>query len=446
MRFLQRKIGIKGILSIVLLPFFFLAFIPSSSPAKDQRDYFVKKVFVLELKGSINPGSSEIFERAVDVAQKARGGCLIVLLDTPGGLLTSLKGMVQTMMDANIPIVVFVYPPGAQAASAGALLTIAAHVAAMAPGTNIGAAHPMAIGIHGAGGNIMKEKLENAVAAMARSIAQEMGRNATWAELAVRKSASATASEALKLGVVDLISKNLGELLKKMDKMTIRLKGDAIRLRIDSPVVEHFKPTFRERVLSAIADPNIAYILMMIGIAGLYFELAHPGTIFPGTIGAISLLLALFAMQALPVNATGLLLIVLGVVLFALELFVVSHGILGFAGLASLLLGSIMLFNSSETGVGISFSVLLPTILGIGGILLAIAFLATRATLSRPISGREGLIGEKGEVRRMVSSAGGGLVFIHGELWQAVSDQDIPEGEEIMVTGIEGLKLKVKRL
>ena len=419
---------------------------PGPGPSKT---YKVTKIVRLTLQGSINPGSRDLYLRAIEAANSQPESMLVVLLDTPGGLVSSLRDMVQATMDSKVPVVIFVYPPGAQAASAGAILTISAHIAAMAPGTNIGAAHPVAIGLpqgqKGEDNGTMAKKAENDIAAMARSIAQEMGRNATWAERAVRMSISSTAKEALRHGVIDLMAKDLEDLEEKVEGRRVRLRGEDVHIHLSNPVYITVTPTLRERVLSLIGDPNIAYVLMMIGIVGLYFELAHPGAIFPGVIGGISLLLALYALQALPVSAVGLLLIVLGAILFVLELFIVSHGLLGTFGLLSLILGSLMLFDVEGGGIGLSLSVLIPTIFTVGAGLFAIAFLAARATFSRPISGASGLIGEQGTVRS-VMGRGKYLVFIHGELWTSYSDEGLQPGDVVEVEGLDGLKLKVKKI
>jgi len=406
----------------------------------DQADH--SRVYFVELRGSINPGAAELLRRALSETDRGKAVCLVIELDTPGGLVATLRDMVQEVMASPIPTVVYVAPSGAQAASAGAILTIAAHVAAMAPGTNIGAAHPVNLGSGGEKDETMKQKAENDLAAMARSVATERGRNAEWAEKAVRESVSASAREALELKVIDILAKDLSDLLQQLDGMTVSLPGGPAKLVTSNPEIIQIKESLREKILRTIADPNIAYILMMIGLTGLYFEFAHPGTIFPGTIGAICLLLGLFALQALPVSTAGLLLLLLAVVLFIMELVVTSHGILGATGLAALLLGSMMLFDTPKTGVSIDTDVLWTTLLGVGSFLAAITYLATRATLSRPKSGAEGLIGEKGLVRKTIGK-GGGQVFLHGELWTAVSDETIPEGTEVKVTGIDGLKLRV---
>lgn len=438
-------------LKVVLLLFItlFLFVLAPSLWGDDQKDKprnttDHSRIYLVKLKGSINPGAAEFLKRALREADRGHATCLVIELDTPGGLVSTLRDMVQEVMASPIPTVVYVTPSGAQAASAGAILTIAAHVAAMAPGTNIGAAHPVNLGSGGEKDDTMKQKAENDLAAMARSVATERGRNAEWAEKAVRESVSASAREALELKVIDILAKDLSDLIQQLDGMTVSLPGGPVKLVISNPEIIQIKESLREKILRTIANPNIAYILMMIGMTGLYFEFAHPGTIFPGTIGAICLLLGLFALQALPVSTAGLLLLLLAVVLFVMELVITSHGILGAAGLAALLLGSIMLFDTPKTGVSIDTGVLWTTLLGVGSFLAAITYVATRATLSRPISGAEGLIGEKGLVRKTVGKMGG-KVFLHGELWTAVSEETIPEGTEVKVINIDGLKLRVSR-
>ncbi len=404
------------------------------------------EVFLVTIKGSINPGTEELFKRAIKEASTAEASMLVVRLDTPGGLVSTLRNIVQEIMSSPVPVTVFVAPSGAQAASAGAILTMAAHVAAMAPGTNIGAAHPVTIGDSGKkekdDNSIMKEKAENDLAAMARSIAEERGRNSKWAEDAVRKSVSATAREALELGVIDIIATDVDDLLSKLDNRKISLQDRKVTLSLKDPYIVVIKETFRERVLRTIGDPNIAYILMMIGLTGLYFEFAHPGMIFPGTIGAICLLLSLFALQTLPVNTVGILLILLAIVLFVLELVVTSYGILGAAGLLSLMFGSLMLFDTAKTGISIAAWVLWPTFLGVGTFLSVIVWLATMASLSKPRAGAEAMIGEEGVAQTDIDSSGG-KVFLHGEIWNAESDTPIKKGSHVTVIDIKGLKLRV---
>ncbi len=415
----------------------------SGSSLKSEGPVTPYSIVRIQLSGSINPGMLQFFRRAVRQAELQRAELLLVILNTPGGLVRSLREMIQTVIASRVPVVVYVSPAGAQAASAGALLTMSAHIAAMAPGTNIGAAHPVLPG--GAKpGSTMNQKMENDVAALARSIASERGRNIKWAEEAVRKSVSATADEALKLGIIDCIAKNEAELLSKIDGMQVKMADGTLKLHTVPYSVTEISPGLRERIISTLADPDIAYILMMLGAAGLYFELAHPGTILPGVAGAISLILGLFATQVLPVNTTGLLLLLLALLLFLLELFVTSHGILGAAGVVSLLLGSLMLFDTPNTGVALSPSVMWPTVLFAGAFFMTIAFLATRAQLRRPQAGREALIGERGVVRETIGP-GEGMVFVHGELWRAVSDGVIERGTEVEVIGVSGMKLTVRK-
>jgi membrane-bound serine protease (ClpP class) len=401
-------------------------------------------VFLVRLTGTVNPGMAELLRRALSEAHKGGAACLIAELDTPGGLVSTLRDMVQDIMASPVPVVVYVAPSGARAASAGALLTIAANVAAMAPGTNIGAAHPVDLGQGGGEDETMARKAENDVAAMARAVATERGRNVAWAEKAVRESVSASATEALELNVINILARDLDNLLAQLDGIEVVVQGKKTRLAVEDSVLMEVKESLREKVLQTIADPNIAYILMMIGVTGLYFELAHPGTIFPGTAGAICLLLGLFALQTLPVSATGLLLLLLAVILFVLELFVSSNGILGLSGLVALLLGSLMLFNTPRTGISIAAEVLWTTFICVSSFLGAVVYLATKASLSKPLSGMEGLIGEKGAVTEAVGPKDG-RVFLHGELWTAVSEADIPVGVEIRVVGFKGMKLRVSR-
>jgi membrane-bound serine protease (ClpP class) len=445
---LHIRYGALQAVLLFLIALFFFVLTPSlwGDDQKDKSGSPIENssIYLVKLRGSINPGAAEFLKRALKEADRGRAACLVIELDTPGGLVATLRDMVQEVMASPIPTVVYVTPSGAQAASAGAILTIAAHVAAMAPGTNIGAAHPVNLGSGGEKDETMKQKAESDLAAMARSVATERGRNAEWAEKAVRESVSASAREALELKVIDILAKDLSDLLKQLDGMTVNLPDGPVKLVVKVPQIIEIKESLREKILRTIADPNIAYILMMIGMTGLYFEFAHPGTIFPGTIGAICLLLGLFALQALPVSTAGLLLLFLAVILFVMELVITSHGILGAAGLVALLLGSIMLFDSSKSGVSIDTSVLWTTLLGVGSFLAAITFLATRATLSRPKSGAEGLIGEIGLVRKTVGKRSG-QVFLHGELWTAISEETIPVDTEVKVIGIDGLKLRVSR-
>ena len=396
------------------------------------------EVFIIELEGSINPGSAMYVARGLEKAAKQGAGLAILRLDTPGGLASSMRTIMKAILNSPIPVAVWVGPSGAGAASAGVMVTVAAHIAAMAPGTNIGAAHPVTAG----GKDIektMSEKVVNDMAAYARGIAEDKGRNGEWVEKAIRESVSITADEALENNVIDLVAKNIDELLQKIDGREVEVAGGKITLKTAGLKKIYFHPGWRDRVLRTISDPNIAYILMMIGLAGLYFELSHPGAIFPGVIGAISLILAFFSFQTLPVNYAGLLLIGLSIIFFIAEVKVASHGILSIGGLISLTIGSIMLFEDAR----VSLNLMLPTILLVGGFFVVVASLAFRAYRVRPMSGTDGMLGKVGMVKERIDPEG--LIFVHGEYWRAKSRERVEPGEKVEVEGVEGLVLSVKK-
>jgi len=396
------------------------------------------EVRIIELEGPINPGAAAFLTRGIEDAQKGGAELIIIRLDTPGGLVPSMRTMVKGIMNSTVPVVVYVAPKGAGAASAGVMITVSAHVAAMAPGTNIGAAHPV-----GAGGKDidkdMSEKVVNDMASYGRGIAQDKGKNADWVEKAIRESVSITAEEAVEKKVVDLVAADIDELLKLLDGREIDLKQGKVTLKTKGLVKTYYEPGFRDAVLRIISDPNIAYILMMIGLAGLYFELAHPGAVFPGVIGAISLILAFYSFQTLPVNYAGLLLIALAIIFFIAEIKIASYGVLSLGGIVSLTLGSIMLFED----VGVSLRLMAPTIVLIGGFFVIVSTLAFRAYHSKPQSGIEGLIGEVGVVKKSLDPEG--LVFVHGEYWRAVSGEKLEPGEMVSVEEVTGLLLKVRK-
>jgi len=350
-------------------------------------------VALIQIDGVISPVTLRLVSMAIDRAQAEKAQALIIQLDTPGGLERSMRAIVQRELNAEVPVIVFVGPTGARAASAGVFITMAAHVAAMAPATNIGAAHPVAVG----GGQMDKEsakKIENDAAAFARTIATERGRNAEWAEKAVRASVSATEREAVKLKVVDLIAENVADLLVKIDGRTVKTVKGPVTLRTADAPIKKVEIGFRDRFLMIITDPNIAYILMMIGMLGLFFELSNPGVILPGVLGGISLILAFFAFQTLPINYAGVLLILFGVLLLIAEIKVVSQGVLSIGGIVSMLLGSIMLFDAPEAGIRVSWWVILPTV-GMTAAFFAFAVTAgVRALFQKPTTGYSGLIGQ----------------------------------------------------
>jgi len=396
------------------------------------------EAMVIELEGTINPGTAQFVKKNLERAQSENYGVAIIRLDTPGGLDTSMRMIVKSILNSSIPVVVYVAPRGARAASAGVMITVAAHVAAMAPQTNIGAAHPVSAG----GKEInktMSEKVVNDMVAYVRSIAKERGRNQDWVEKAIRESVSITADVAVTKNVVDLVAADANELLELLDGREVAIDTGTVTLNTKGTELVYVRPGWRDRVLNTISNPNIAYILMMIGMAGLYFELAHPGAIFPGVIGAISLILAFFAFQTLPVNYAGLLLIALAIIFFIAEVKVASYGLLSLAGLISLTLGSVMLFED----VAVSLKLMMPTIVLVGGFFVGIAYVAFKAYRGQPKGGMEGLIGESAVVEEKIDPVG--LVFTHGEYWKASSDEVADEGEKVEIIGSDGLELIVRK-
>jgi len=396
---------------------------------------------VAAIASSINPVSADYLVAAIEQAEADRAGLIVVELDTPGGLDSSMRQMVREILRTDIPVVVYVAPSGARAASAGVLVTLAADVAAMAPGTNIGAAHPVGVG-GGGMDNTMAKKVENDAAAYARSLAEKKGRNGAWAESAVRESASLTATDARKKNVVDLVAPTLETLLERIDGRKIAKNGKSLVLHTRDIRVERYPMGLRHRILSALADPNIAYILMMIGVYGIFFELSNPGAVFPGVVGGIALILGFYSLQTLSADYAGFLLIALAIVLFILEIKLHSYGALTMGGVVSLLLGSLMLFRSSaDPYLRISWGVLLSMV-GISVAFFGVVItLAVRSQLRRPVTGSEGLIGETGEA--MLDFTGRGKVFVVGETWDAESAVPVRKGEKIRVERREGMILIV---
>lgn len=411
-----------------------LIFLMSGSVGSVQRE-----ALIIELDGTINPATATFLERGIQEAEKRDAELVIIRLDTPGGLGSSMRSMVKAIMNSSVPVVVYVSPTGAGAASAGVMVTEAANIAAMAPGTNIGAAHPVSAG-GGDIGKTMSEKVVNDMASYGRSIAQERGRNPDWVEKAIRESVSITAEEAVQKKVVDLMAENTDQLLKLINGKVVTLKQGKVTLNTTGLKKVVYSPGVRDKILSTISDPNIAYILMMIGLAGLYFELSHPGAIFPGVIGAISLILAFYSFQTLPVNYAGLLLILLAVILFIAEIKVASYGMLSLGGLISLTLGSLMLFQ----GVTVSLRLMAPTIALVGGFFVTVSTVAFRAYRAKPQGGVDGLVGLKGLVKQPIDPEG--LVFVHGEYWRAVSEEKLEPGDRVEVESVDGLTLKVKKV
>jgi membrane-bound serine protease (ClpP class) len=399
-------------------------------------------VDLITIDGSINPAVDDFIRESIGRSKTNGARALIIQLDTPGGLLTSTRTIVKELLSDLVPVIVYVAPSGAGAGSAGVFITMAAHIAAMAPGTNIGAAHPVAGGGQEVKG-VMGEKIENFTASFSESIAQQRGRNTEWAIQAVRKSVSITEKEALKIKVIDIVAKDIDDLLEQAHGRKVDIEGQKRELALKGARVQRYEMSLKQKVLNTIADPNIAYLLMMAGILGLYMEFAHPGVIFPGVAGAICLLLAFVSLQLLPINYTGLALVVLGIGLLIGEAFYPSFGVLGIGGIISLTLGSLLLFDTPMSDFGVDRPIVFTAVGTLGSFVLAVSYLVFRSQKEKLTLGIEGLIGEIGVVRDKLSPTG--RIFVHGETWKAQADNEIDVGEKVEVVGVEGMVLKVRR-
>jgi membrane-bound serine protease (ClpP class) len=400
-------------------------------------------VSLIDLDGAITPITDRLLTMAVERAQADGAQALVVQLNTPGGLERSMRTMAQTILNAGIPVIVYVAPTGARAASAGVFITMAAHVAAMAPATNIGAAHPVTAG-GGDMGKEMSKKVANDAAAFARSLAAERGRNVDWAEKAVRSSVSVTEREAVKLKVVDLVADNLQDLLAKVDGRVVKTARGTVTLQTRDAPIKRIEIRFRDRFLALITDPNIAYILMMVGMLGIFFELQNPGVVLPGVIGGIALILAFFAFQSLPINWAGVLLILFGVALLIAEIKIASHGVLTIGGVISMVLGSFMLYDAPEVGFRVSWAVIVPTVGATAGLFVWAVSAGVRAMRRPAVTGAAGMVGRVAVARGNLGPEG--HVNVDGEIWRAVAEGGaIPAGEKVRVTAVDGLTLTVSR-
>jgi membrane-bound serine protease (ClpP class) len=401
-----------------------------------------QKVVSIRIDASINPATADYIHSGIEKAVGQNATCLVIHLNTPGGLLKSTRVIVSDILQSPVPVVVYVSPGGAHAGSAGVFITMAAHIAAMAPGTNIGAAHPVSSGEMD---TIMSEKVTNDAAAFIRSIAQKRQRNVDWAVNAVRNSESVSESEALENNIINLVDANDKELLEKIHGQTVVTDAGPVTLNTKGATVENIEMGWVAKLLNIISDPNVAYILFLLGLYGLMFELYSPGTILPGVIGGICIILALYAMHTLPVNYAGLALIVFAVILFVLELKIVSHGLLGIGGVVSLFLGSVMLFRSGrDWGIsGLSWSVIISAVVITSLFFLFIIGLGLKAQRAKPITGLEGMIGKLGETITELNPTG--RVRVHGEIWNAKTLTGIIQaGEKIKVTAVQNLTLQVE--
>jgi len=399
-------------------------------------------VGLIRVQGAIGPATAGYITRALEVAAERGHSALIVQLDTPGGLLESTKEIVQAFYASRVPVVVYVAPEGANAGSAGCFITLAAHVAAMAPNTSIGAAHPVALspvgGSQGAD-DVMKQKLENFATSYIEAIAQKRGRNVEWAKASVRESASITAERALELNVIEIIARDVPDLLRQLDGRTVE---DRTLQTAGAEVVE-IPMLARERLFQRLWRPEVMFILMLIAIYGIIGELSNPGAIFPGVVGAIALILVLYMAAILPINLAGLALILLAVLLFIADVFAPSHGVLTLGGVVAFLLGALMLFNRAEPGFRLSIAYIIPGVILTTAFFVWVVSAGLKAQLLPVKVGRESMIGLRTRALSRID-ASGGRVFVEGEYWTAVSDLPVEEGAQVEVVAVQGLTLKVK--
>jgi len=402
------------------------------------------EIIKIKVDGGISPATTLYIKNAIKFAEERSAEALIVQLNTPGGLLDATREIVQEIMGSNVPVVVYIAPSGARAGSAGVFITLAAHLSAMAPGTNIGAAHPVGMG----GEKIdstMNEKITNDAAAFIRSIANERNKNIDWAERTVRESISATEKEAYLAGAIDFIAPDIDSLIRAIDGVEVKVSsGKKIISSRGKPVIER-QMTWRESFLFWLANPNIAYILLMIGIYGLLFEFWSPGAMFPGILGAISLMIALYALQMLPVNYVGIGLILIAIILFILEIKVVSYGLLTIGGIISLAIGSIMLIDAPNEFMDISMNLIIAFVILTALFFLVIIVFGIKAQTRKVATGDLALIGVHGVAISEISPSQKGQVKVMGEIWSATSDEEIKEGEEIVVQNVQGFVLKVRK-
>jgi membrane-bound serine protease (ClpP class) len=429
------------ILLAVLLPAVMLL-IPDHAYAKPQ-----SLVYVITIDGSINPSTADYIHQSIEEARNKNAECLVIRLNTPGGLLKSTRYIVSDLLMSPVPVVVFVAPGGSQAASAGVFITLASNIAVMSPGTNIGASHPVS-GDGGQMDSVMSEKVTNDAAAFIRSISEKRKRNVQWGEDAVRKSVSITETEALRDSVIDLIANDVNDLLQKIDGREVETTSGMKVLNTANAEIVNYEQGWFQKILAVISDPNIAYIFMMLGMWGIIIEFYNPGSILPGVVGGICIILGLYGLHTLPINYAGLALIILAIILFIAEIKITSYGMLTVGGVISLFLGSMMLINTGsplETAIEISMSVIITSVIIITGTFIILAYLVFKAHKRKAMGGESGMIGEIGEVFVDIIN-GKGMVKILGEIWNAESAEEIPKGGKVKVINVQDLTIKVQKI
>ncbi len=420
--------------TVTAIVFFLLAVLVSAGADTPQ-------IRMVTIDGPVNPVTSDYIRRNLKDASLKGERLFLIEMDTPGGLDTAMREIVKEIFASQVPVAVYVAPAGARAASAGAVIALAADVCSMAPGTNIGAAHPVTVGEKP--DKTVQEKMLNDAEAYVEGIARKRGRNAELAKKMVRESLSLPAEKALEGGVVDMIASDRAELVKKLEGRSVVRDGKRITLQLAGAVINVQGMGTREKILNVISNPNVAYVLMMLGFLGIFFELSTPGAILPGVIGGISLILAFFAFQTLPVNYAGVLLILLALILFIAEIKIVSHGMLSVGGILAMVLGSLLLFESPEPYLRVSWNVILVTVLATAAIFAFAVTKAVKVHRRKPSTGMEGLIGEKGHAETDIAPEG--KIFVRGEYWDGWSEEPIAKGDAVLVVDVEGMRLKVKK-
>lgn len=403
-------------------------------------------VLKITVNAPIHPIISEYICQTIDRAEKEKASLILLAINTPGGLDSSMRDIIERILSSKTPVAAYVSPNGARAASAGFFIAISCDIFAMSPGTSTGAAHPVAISLTGqAMDKTMEDKVTHDAASYIKTLAERRGRNVQMAEDAVRKSLSYTEQEALKGGLIDIVAQNERDILAYFDKKTIkRFNGQIEQLHLEGEEILEIPLTARQKFLLTISNPNLAYILLMLGLLGLYFEFANPGAILPGVLGGIFLLLAIFAFQILPINYVGLLLILLAITLFILEIKVQSYGILTVGGILAMVIGSLMLINAPIPELRPSLSIIAPMVIGVSLISIFLIYLAVRAQMRKVFTGKEGLAGEVGVAQTDLDPEG--KVFVHGEIWNAEAPERIPKGAKVKVEKVlDNLKLKVSK-
>lgn len=415
-----------------------------------------KTIIQLVIEGAIGPATDDYIERALANAEKQNAELVVIRMDTPGGLDSAMRGIIKSITNSSVPVATYVAPTGARAASAGTYILYASHIAAMAPGTNVGAATPVQIGLSPPTSpdknkegepkekteTAKKSKIINDAVAYIRGLAQLRGRNQDWAEKAVREAASLPAREALKMNVIDIVAAGMADLLKQIDGKEVQVMGQKRTLKTTGLPIQRVEPDWRSRLLGVITNPNIAYILMLIGIYGLILEFSNPGAILPGTIGAICLILALYSFQLLPINYAGMGLILLGIILMIAEAFEPSFGILGIGGAVAFVFGSIILMDTDAPGFGIDLSIIITFTVISALVFILVVGMAIKARRKPVVSGLEELVGSEAQVLQDFEHKG--TVSIHSETWQAVSDTPLHQGQQVRVRAVKGLTLLVE--